>query len=77
MLCPTNWYEWVVFAAATALLFFPGLLHSWTPVPKLGADFIGIALVALVYLSQRMRIKKDPSLTLPIYERHKLEEAAA
>ena len=77
MLCPTTWYEWIVFAAATALLFFPGLLHSWTPVPKLGADFIGIGLVAVVYLSQKARIKKDPTLTLSIDKRHALQEAAA
>ncbi len=77
LLCPTKWYEWVVFAAATALLFFPDLLHSWTPVPKLGADFIGIALVAAVYFSQKARIKKDPSLTLPIHERQQMQEATA
>ena len=77
LLCPTKWYEWVIFAMATALLFFPELLSSWAPVPKLGADFIGIGLVAVVYLSQKTRIKNDPSLTLPIHQRQQMQEAAA
>ena len=74
-LCPTNVLEWLVAAAATALLFFPQLLSSWTPVPKIGADLIGIGLWVLVYFSQKMRIRKDPTLTLPLDERKKLKQA--
>jgi TRAP transporter 4TM/12TM fusion protein len=77
LLCPTKWYEWIIFATATALLFFPELLHGWTPVPKLGADFIGIGLVGVVYMLQKARIKKDPTLTLPIKDRQELQEATA
>jgi TRAP transporter 4TM/12TM fusion protein len=74
-LCPTNVLEWIVAAVATALLFFPQLLSSWTPVPKIGADLIGIGLWVLVYFSQKMRIRKDPTLTLPLHERKKLKQA--
>ena len=64
-LCPTTIIEWCIYALATALLFFPGLLSGWTPVPKIGADLIGIGLWALVYLMQKARIKRNPNLLLP------------
>jgi len=76
-LCPTKVVEWVIAAVATALLFFPELLSSWTPLPKLGADFIGIALWGLVYAMQKVRIKADPTLTLPVHERQANKEATA
>jgi TRAP-type uncharacterized transport system fused permease subunit len=74
--CPTNILEWVIMAGATALLFFPNILHAWLPYDVL-ADFIGIGLLAAVWFMQKMRIKRDPALVLPIQERHKLKEATA
>jgi TRAP transporter 4TM/12TM fusion protein len=79
MLCPTKVYEWAIFALATALLYFPGLL-SWATgleIPRILVSVVGLGLVVLVYFSQKMRIKQDPTLTLPIHERQKLQEAAA
>ena len=38
-------------------------------------DGLGIALWGFVYLLQRMRIRKDPTLTLPKHERQKLAQA--
>ncbi len=77
LVCPTNIIEWIIMAIATALLFFPGLLHSWAPIPDFVVDFIGIALWGLVWFMQKVRVKKDPTLTLPLDERRKLKEAAA
>ncbi len=76
-LCPTSILEWIIAAVATVLLFFPEILSNHTPVPKLAVDFIGIALWGLVYFMQKVRIKRDPSLTLPIHERKKMKAAAA
>ena len=77
LLCATTVLEWFIFAIATALLFFPHLLLWATrlPIPDILVDFIGIALWAVVYMMQKYRIKKDPTLTLPIEERKKLKRA--
>ncbi len=77
LVCPTNIIEWVIMAVATALLFFPALLHSWAPIPDFVVDFIGIALWGLVWFMQKVRVKRDPTLTLPLEERRKLKAAAA
>lgn len=77
LLCSTNVVEWLIFAAATALLFFPQLLTSLVPVPDLVADGVGVGLWVLVYFMQKVRIKKDPTLTLPIGERNELKAQAA
>jgi TRAP transporter 4TM/12TM fusion protein len=77
-LCGTNLVEWILCAVATVLLFFPDLL-GWATglgLPKLLVDMIGIGIWALVYVMQKMRIKSDPSLTLPVHEREKLARAA-
>ena len=76
-LCPTTVFEWIIAAFATAILFFPEIISSWTPLPKIAVDLIGIGLWALIYLMQKIRIKADPSLTLPIHERQEMKEAAA
>lgn len=77
LLCATTVLEWFIFAIATALLFFPHLLLWATglPIPDIVVDFIGIALWAVVYFMQKYRIKRDPTLTLPIEERRKLKKA--
>lgn len=74
LLCSTNLVEWIIFALATALLFFPKLLPWATGIdfPLIIADFIGVGLWALVYFMQKIRIKKDPTLTLPVDERKKM-----
>jgi len=79
MLCATTILEWFIFAVATTLLFFPALLVSVTGLSeaKYFADFIGMALWGVVYLMQKARIKRDPTLTLPIEERRRLRRAAA
>ena len=79
MLCATTVLEWIIFAVATTLLFFPSLLVGVTGLPdaKYFADFIGMALWGVVYLMQKARIKRDPTLILPIDQRRKLRRAAA
>jgi TRAP-type uncharacterized transport system fused permease subunit len=72
LLCPTNVLEWIMMLIATALLFFPSLLPF---LPKLAVDFIGMGFWAGVVALQKIRIKRDPTLTLPIHERMKLKEA--
>ncbi len=76
-LCPTNFVEWAIAAFATAILFFPDLLSSWTPLSKLVVDFLGIGLWVLIYIMQKIRIKANPDLTLPIHERKEMKAAAA
>ncbi len=45
----TNWAEWLLLAAATVLLFWPGFI----------TDALGIVLVAAVYGSQKLRNRRD------------------
>jgi len=40
-------------------------------------DAAGIGLWVLVFFMQKIRIRKNPTLTLPIHERKKLKHAAA
>ncbi len=78
-LCPTTILEWVVYAVATLLLFFPKLL-IWAvgvDMPVIIVDFIGIGLWAAVFFMQKARIKKDPSLLHPIYQRQADKKAKA
>ncbi len=77
LLCPTNIIEWLIFAVATAILFFPKLLTMWVPMPDILADVIGIGLWAVVWLMQKVRIKRDPTLTLPIQERQAMAKASS
>jgi len=76
-MCPTNIVEWLIAAVATILLFFPEILSDPTPLPKIAVDFIGIGLWGLVYAMQKVRIKANPSLILPINERRRMKEASA
>ena len=74
-LCPTNIVEWLVAAAGTVLLLFPMVLQALTPwhLPDLLIDFIAIGFFLAVYFSQKMRIKRDPTLILPLAERMALK----
>jgi TRAP transporter 4TM/12TM fusion protein len=78
-LCPTRVIEWVISATATLLLFFPGLVQwiSNIDVPIIIIDGIGIGLWVVVYFMQKIRIRKDSTLTLPIHERRQLKKAEA
>ena len=77
LLCTMNMFEAVVMVAATGLLFFPEMLTWATGLPKIAGDFVGIGLWGLAFFCQKVRIKKDPTLTLSLPERKKLKEAAA
>jgi type IV secretory pathway TrbD component len=75
-LCPTNIVEWVICAAATLILFFPHMILGITgiDVPTFLVDASGIGLWVLVYFMQKIRIRRDPTLILPIEERQKLKK---
>ncbi|RJX30465.1 MAG: TRAP transporter fused permease subunit [Desulfarculus sp.] len=79
MLCPTSIVEWFIFALATLLLFFPQAfpLITGLKVHPTIVDLLGVALWVLVYFMQKFRIKRNPSLTLPITERRRLKERTA
>ncbi len=76
MVCPTNIIEWVVAAIGTVLLLFPHVLYETLNVniPALAVDFLAIGLFVAVYVSQKYRIRKNPSLLLPTHERKKIRE---
>ena len=75
-MCPTNIIEWIICAVATLILFFPHMVMAVTgiDVPTFIVDGAGIGLWVLVYLMQKVRIRNNPDLTLPIYERKKLKK---
>jgi TRAP-type uncharacterized transport system fused permease subunit len=71
--------EWIICAVATILLFFPEL-PLWAlglDLPTLMVDAVGIGLWIVVYFMQKIRIRKDPTLTLPIDERKRLKANGA
>lgn len=71
--CGMNIPEWVIMAVATVILFFPHVVHKiGIDVPSLVIDGVGLLLWGVVFFMQKMRISKDPNLTLPIHERQKL-----
>jgi TRAP transporter 4TM/12TM fusion protein len=77
LLCATKPMEWIISAIATVLLFFPRILPWITglEIPILLVDAVGIGLWVAVFFMQKMRIRKDPSLTLPIDERRRIKAA--
>jgi len=78
-LCATNIVEWIICAVATLILFFPHMILGLTgiDVPTIIVDVTGIGLWVLVFFMQKIRIRRNPTLTLPIDERRKLKQAAA
>ncbi len=78
-LCPTNLPEWIVSAVATLLLFFPRIVLWVTglDVPIFLIDISGVGLWVIVYFMQKIRIRKNPDLTLPIDERRRRKKASA
>jgi TRAP-type uncharacterized transport system fused permease subunit len=76
-LCPTKLWEWLIAAVATLILFFPHMV-LWAigiDVPTFIVDASGITLWVVVYFMQKVRIRRDPTLTLPITERQRLMAA--
>ena len=75
--CPTNVLEWLTAAVGTVLLLFPHVLYETfgLDINPLLVDVLAVALFGAVYLMQKIRIKKDPDLLLPLHERKKLREA--
>jgi TRAP transporter 4TM/12TM fusion protein len=78
-LCATTILEWAICAVATLILFFPHMVMAVTgiDVPTFIVDASGIALWVLVYFMQKIRIRRDPTLTLPIEERRRLKKSRA
>jgi TRAP-type uncharacterized transport system fused permease subunit len=78
-LCPTKIVEWIICAVATLLLFFPALALWITgiDIPTFIIDGVGIGLWVVVYFMQKIRIRKDPTLILPIEERKRLKGESA
>jgi type IV secretory pathway TrbD component len=61
---------------STLLLFFPHLVNwmvFWIDLPTIAIDLFGIVLWVVVFFMQKRRIRKDPTLTLPIEERQRLK----
>ena len=77
LLCPTKIIEWIICAVATILLFFPRIVPWITgmEIPTILVDAVGIGLWAVVFFMQKVRIRKDPTLTLPIDERRRIKAA--
>jgi TRAP-type uncharacterized transport system fused permease subunit len=55
MIRKTNLIEWLLLAVGTVLLYWPGFI----------TDALGLLLVAVVYMSQRTRNKKDALIAAP------------
>ena len=77
--CGMNVIEWGIMAVATLLLFFPEFGHMISPVdmPDIAMDLVGIGLWVGVFLIQKARIVKTPTLTLPRSEQRKLKGKTA
>jgi TRAP-type uncharacterized transport system fused permease subunit len=76
-LCATTIYEWIIYALATIILFFPHVV-TWAlgmDLPTFIVDAVGVALWGVVYFMQKIRIRKNPDLTLPIEERRRKKKA--
>jgi len=74
-LCPTTVWEWILAAISTLILFFPHLV-KWLiglDVPTILVDATGIGLWVLIFFMQKIRIRKDPTLVLPLPERQRLK----
>ncbi len=75
LVCGMNILEWALMAVATLFLFFPGIVHWATPMidlPHLVVDGLGIGLWIVVFVLQKLRIRANPTLTLPIHEQKRL-----
>jgi len=78
-LCGMNIVEWIICAVATLALFFPHVVDwaiGFVDIPTLLIDISGIGLWAIVYVMQKIRIRSNPDLTLPIGQRMAKAHAA-
>jgi TRAP transporter 4TM/12TM fusion protein len=75
-LCATTAFEWVIYAVATLILFFPHIVTWATGIdfPTFVIDAMGVGLWVVVYFMQKVRIRKNPDLTLPIEERRRRKQ---
>jgi TRAP transporter 4TM/12TM fusion protein len=78
-MCPTSIPEWIVAAIGTVLLLFPHILYDTIglALPPLIVDLIAIGFFVTVYGMQKYRIRKDPTLAMPLAERMRLRKARA
>jgi TRAP-type uncharacterized transport system fused permease subunit len=78
-MCPTSVPEWIVAAIGTILLLFPHVLYDTIglALPELIVDLIAIGFFVSVYVMQKYRIRKDPTLVMPLAERMRLRKAHA
>lgn len=74
--CPTNILEWTIAAVGTIILLFPRVVPGITgmEIPILAIDFTAICFFILVYVLQTLRIRKNPTLVLPLAERRRLKK---
>lgn len=72
--CATNIAEWIIAASGTIILLFPRVIPGVTglEIPVFAIDIIAICFFVLVHILQALRIKKDPTLTLPLEQRREL-----
>ncbi len=70
-LCPTNIPEWVLGALGAILLMFPNVVYDTIGlnVHHYIVDAVAVGLFVSVYLLQKIRIKQNPKLLLPLKER--------
>ena len=70
-LCPTNILEWCIGAVGAILLLFPKIVFGLTNIdlPIILIDGVAIALFIIVYILQKIRIKHNPKLLLPLHQR--------
>ncbi len=77
-LCGMKIFEWTLAAISTLFLFFPHLINYlvfWVDLPTYVVDAFGIGLWVIVFFMQKIRIRKDPTLTLPLEERARLRKS--
>jgi TRAP transporter 4TM/12TM fusion protein len=74
--CATNIPEWIIAAFGTVILLFPRILPGITglEIPIFAVDALAISCFIAVYVLQKIRIRKDPTLTLPLEERRRLKK---
>jgi TRAP-type uncharacterized transport system fused permease subunit len=70
-LCPTNIPEWALGALGAILLMFPNVIYDTIGlnVHHYIVDAVAVGLFVAVYLLQKIRIRQNPKLLLPLKDR--------